>query len=274
MSTIETKTADWFNQPEKWRTNVPAPVGVDWFQKELNLIGGKTLQGTPHYRIVWGMDVEASVIRDRYRDRFIPRYLYKILTSIELLPPVDGGVLHRPVKKETFIGTPRYYVEAFIPPEIACASGTAEGRDADGDKFSAWMPSDGDWFPMIEICTHDEFGICCQNAFNEDRNCHGEFRVPNQRDIDTIRHLYQQMMKTRRHRPDEKVPVEVANDAFRYAVERERKRREAIEAELAYNGANFMKAHGFTGNAKYHALPGVAIPGVTNQGWSVAGENE
>lgn len=270
---IETKTADWFNQPEKWRENVVAPVSVDWFQKELNLIGGKTLQGTPHYRIVWGMDVDASVIRDRYNDRFIPRYLYKVLTSTELLPPVDGGVVLRPVQKQTLIGTPRYYIEAFIPPEVACASGTAAGVDADGDRYSAWMPSSGDWFPMIEICKHDAVGACCQRAFQGDRNCHGEFRTPNHQDLETIRRLYQQMMQERRHRPDEKVPVEVANSAFRYAMERERKRREVIEAELAYNGANFMKAHGFTGNAKYHALPGVAIPGVT-QGWSIAGGSE
>lgn len=268
---IETKTADWFNQPEKWRENVSAPVGVEWLQKELNLIGGKTLHGTPHYRIVWGMDTETSVIRDRYRDRFLPRYLYKILTGTEMLPPVKGGVLLRPVKKEVFIGTPRFYIEAFIPPEVACASGTAAGVDSDGDAYSAWAASEGDWFPMIEICKHDEFGLCCQTAFAEDRNCHGEFRTPNQRDLDTIRQLYQQMMRERRHRPDEKVPVEVANSAFRYAVEREQKRREAIEAELAYNGANFMRAHGFTGNAKYHALPGVEVPGVT-QGWSVAEE--
>lgn len=272
MSTATTQTADWFNAPEKWRENVAAPVGTDWFQKELNLIGGKTLQGTPHYRIVWGMDTETSVIRDRYNDRFIPRYLYKVLTGTEMLPPIPGSVIHRAVKREVLIGTPRFYIEAFIPPELACASGTAAGVDADGDRYSEWMPVEGDWFPMIEICKHDEFGICCQNAFAEDRNCHGEFRTPNQRDLETIRQLYQQMMKERRHRPDEKVPVDVANSAFRYAVEREQKRRAAIEAELAYNGANFMRAHGFTGNAKYHALPGVAIPGVT-QGWSLPDED-
>lgn len=266
---IQTQSSDWFNDPSKWSENVPAPVGVQWFQRELNLIGGKTRQGTPHYRIVWGMNPEESVIRDRYRDRFVPRYLYKVIRGMKMLPPVNGGRIHRPVQTETLIGTPRFYIEAFIPPEVACASGTAAGVDADGERFSEWLPVNGDWFPMIEICKHDEFGICCQNAFAEDRNCHGEFRAPNQRDVDTIRQLYQQMMEKRRHRPDEKVPMEVADNAFRYAVERERKRREAIEAELAYNGASFMRAHGFAGNAKYHALPGVAIPGVTSQGWTV-----
>lgn len=271
MDAAKISTSDWFNEPDRWRENQNAPVGVEWFQRELNLIGGKTLDGKPHYRIVWGMDMENAVMRDRYNNRFVPRYLYRTIRWIEQIPPSPGFKLTIPVRKEKFIGTPRFYVESFIPPEVACASGTEAGIDSDGDKFSAWMPSEGDWFPMIEICDHDEFGICCQNAFAEDRNCHGKFRPPSMRDVETIRLLYKQMLERRKHRPDEVVPRSVANDAMAYAIEREKQRRAAIDKELAYNGANFMAAHGFTGAAKYHALPGIAVPGVT-QGWGVSEE--
>lgn len=271
MSEIQVSTAEWFNEPSKWRENVEAPVGVKWFQNELNLIGGKTLDGKPHYRIVWGMNVHESVIRDRYNDRFIPRYWYKTLQWVEELPPAKGFKITIPVKKELMIGTPRFYIESYIPPEVVCHSGTNAGFDADGDHFSEWKPTDGDWWPMFEICDHDEFGICCRNAFEEDRNCHGTFRAPNRSDLENVRRLFQEMERERRHRPDEPVPREVANSAYRYAIERERKRREALDAELSYNGANFMKAHGFTGAAKYHALPGIAIKGVT-QGWGVPSE--
>lgn len=266
MDQVKMSTSDWFNKPDEWRENYQAPADVEWFQRELESIGGKTLNGKPHYRIVWGMDMENAVMRDRYNDRFVPRYLYRTIRWVEQVSPSPNSKLLIPVQKEKFIGTPRFYIESFIPPEVACASGTEAGFDADGDRFSAWMPSDGDWFPMIEICEHDEFGVCCNNAFAEDRNCHGNFRPPSMRDVETVRLLYKQMIERRKHRPDEAVPRSVANDAMAYAIEREKQRRAAIEKELAYNGANFMAAHGFTGAAKYHALPGIAIPGVT-QGW-------
>lgn len=271
MSDIQTSNAEWLNEPDKWRENIEAPVDSKWFQQELNLIGGMTLDGKPHYRIVWGMDMENAVMRDRYNDRFVPRYLYRTIRGMKMMPPENGGTIFRPVKTELLIGTPRLYIESFIPPEVACSSGSEMSYDAEGDKISAYLPTDGDWWPMFELCEHDEFGICCQYAFAEDRNCHGKFMVPNRKHLDSVRQLFQQMERERQYRPDEPVPKEVANSAFRYAIEREKKRREAIDAELSYNGANFMAAHGFTGSAKYHAMPGIEVKGVT-QGWSVPDE--
>lgn len=251
--------ADWFDSPP-WRENIPAPVSTAWFQRELKLIGGTEADGTPHYRVVWGQDLEASMIRDRYNARFVPRYVHNVITGLRVVPDPATG-LYLAAEEQRIVGTPRFYVEALLPASVAGKSGTAAGIDSDGERYEAYAP-ESDWYPMIEICDHDQYGTCCAEARERDRNCHGRYRPPDDRDVETIRGLWQAWQRSQSSRPDEPVSADAASRAFRYAVERERERLEKLAAEMSLHTRDFFRTHihrlsddpGVVAHGKFHFL--------------------
>lgn len=258
-----TRDDEWLNTPAKWRENIPCPVSLKWLNAELLRIGGAEPNGKPHYRAVWGQDLEASVIRDRYNDRFVPRYIYRILSGFRMAKTPESGLILA-VPEEKVVGTPRIYIEAYLPPEVVCRSGNLAGVDSDGDRYSEWWPREGDWMPMIEICEHDAYRTCCNNAKENDHNCHGLFRAPDQRDVDTVLALWQAWQRMKSVGPTEAPDKDLAAQAFHYAVERERARQEAIMAEVSHNTKSFFRTHApqlsddpsVQSNGKYHFLKG------------------
>lgn len=231
--------AAWFNSPP-WRENIPSPVSTAWFQCELTLIGGTEADQTPHYRVVWGQDLEASMVRDRYNARFVPRYVHNVITGMRIIPNPATG-LYLAAEEQRIIGTPRFYVEAFLPPSIWGRAGSLAGVDSDGDRYEAYTP-ESDWFPMIEICDHDAYHTCCATAHEQDRNCHGLYRPPDNRDVETIRGLWQTWQRADSSRPDKPASADAASRAFRYAIERERERLAKLDAEMALHARDFFHA--------------------------------
>lgn len=233
---------DWFNSPP-WRHNIPCPVSLDWFNKELLRIGGAEPNGTPHYRAVWGQDLEASMIRDRYENRFVPRYVHNIIRGYRISTASIITGLQSASHQERIIGIPRVYVEAFLPASVVCRAGTEAGFDTDGDHFSAWWPADGDWMTMLEINDHDEYKTCCSDASDKDRNCHGLFRPPDQRDVNIIGALWQAWQRMKSVRPGDAPDQDIASLAFKEAINRDRERQEAVLQEMSYHARNFFRTH-------------------------------
>lgn len=258
-----TRDDDWLNSPSRWHENIPCPVSLKWLNGELLRIGGAEANGTPHYRAVWGQDLEASMVRDRYNDRFVPRYVFRVKSGVRMSKLPDSPLIIA-VPEEKVIGTPRIYIEAFLPPEVVCRSGNLAGVDGDGDRYSEWWPREGDWMPMIEICEHDEYKTCCKTAHENDQNCHGYFRAPDQRDVETMEGLWQAWQRMRSVGPTDAPDRDLANDAMRYAIEREKARHAAMMEEVSYNTKSFFRTHApqlsddpsVQANGKFHFLKG------------------
>lgn len=258
-----TRDDDWLNNPDKWRENVPCPVSLKWFNTELLHLGGAEPNGKAHYRAVWGQDLEASVVRDRYNDRFVPRYAFRVIRGYQVHtnPKTKlASALHQ----ERITGIPRIYVEAYVPPEVAARSGSQKGVDSDGDAYSAYWPEGGDYMTMIEINDHDEYGTCCKAADVREQNCHGLFRAPDERDMEKMRGLWQAWQKMKSAGPNDAPSREIAEAAQKAAVDREIATRQAVMAEVSHNTKTFFKTHspqfsddpGVQSNGKYHFLKG------------------
>ena len=258
-----TRDDDWLNNPDKWRENVSCPVSLKWLNTELLKLGGAEPNGKAHYRAVWGQDLEISQIRDRYEDRFVPRYAFRVIRGYQVYvnPKTKlASALHQ----ERITGIPRIFIECFIPAAVACRSGTAAGVDSDGEHYSAWWPSEGDYTTMLEICDHDEYGTCCRTADDRGQNCHGYFRPPDERDMEQMRGLWQAWQRMKSVGPNDAPDVDIANQAFHDAFDRDRAKREAIIAEVAHNTKSFFQTHspqlsddpGVRSNGKYHFLKG------------------
>ncbi len=261
---VITRDDEWLNNPDKWRENVSCPVSLKWFNTELLKLGGAEPNGKAHYRAVWGQDLEASQVRDRYNDRFVPRYVFRVIRGYQVyVHPITK--LSMASHQERVTGIPRIYVEAFIPAAVACRSGTQAGIDGDGERYSAWWPSEGDYMTMGEICEHDEYGTCCQAATDRGQNCHGYFRAPDDRDMDRMRQMWQQWQQMKSVGPNDAPDVSIANQALFAAIEQDRARREAVFAEVSHNTKSFFNTHSpqlsadpaVKANGKYHFLKGI-----------------
>ncbi len=258
-----TRDDDWLNNPDKWRENIPCPVSLKWFNTELLHLGGAEPNGKAHYRAVWGQDLEASVVRDRYEDRFVPRYAFRVIRGYQVFTnPITklASALHQ----ERITGIPRIYVEAFIPPEVAARSGSEKGIDSDGDHFSAYWPEGGDYMTKIEINDHDEYRTCFRKADDRGQNCHGLFRAPDERDMEKMRALWQAWQQMKSVGPNDAPSREIAAAAQKAAFDREIATRQAVMAEVEHNTKSFFNTHspqlsddpGVRSNGKFHFLKG------------------
>lgn len=251
-----------------WRTNEPAPCDVSWFQRELERIGGREPNGLPHYRVVWGQDFGQARMRDRYQDRWVPRYIHMRKAWLEEEQGPSGLAVM--VERDEWIGTPRFFVEAWIPPAIALRSGTAKGKDADGDTFAEYKPIDGEWYPMFEVnIDHEAAGHrCCRWFESKGMNCHGWYREPGQQDVDYVEMLWQEWQRdTRGLRPDQSLQGDQPESVWRKAWQMEHDRLEALKRD-DYFTRHFFNTHkarlsddpSVQSHGKYHFLSGGAKP--------------
>lgn len=112
--------------------NPPQPHVPDWFTRELNQLGGKTDNGEPQLRIVWGGSATVFWL-GRLRIRY-PKFTEKVPIGWEIINPETkerhlvsfkeaNELIHlvgRVVYDWIDIGIPMFVIEEWIPPEIAC----------------------------------------------------------------------------------------------------------------------------------------------------------
>ncbi|MEW6734530.1 MAG: hypothetical protein AB1489_24610 [Acidobacteriota bacterium] len=122
--------------------NAPAPPVPKWFIKELEDIGGKTPKKQPKLRIVWGGS-EIAWSKGRIRIKY-PKFTKKFPIGWEVIRQTQDGEIRELLPMETIneedkrigrivydwidIGQPRFFIERWLPPEVAC-----KGWPADGD---------------------------------------------------------------------------------------------------------------------------------------------
>jgi hypothetical protein len=134
----------------------PDPPSIPrWFEKELTQMGGKTSDGRPKLKLVWGGS-EVQWSRGRWRIKY-PKFTKKFVVGweairfyadgegkqyaepgpsrkpvTELLPPEAANDPANGVGRLVYdwldVGKPRWIVEKWLPPEIAC-----KGWPKDGD---------------------------------------------------------------------------------------------------------------------------------------------
>lgn len=202
---------------EPYTSHGPTPCDVSYFQRELTaLFGCEQLSGRPWLRIIWAQDEG----RDRYgwiakdwseygasgAGEWRRRYLYSSASQWdEAYDEARGIWAVREVWKD--ISPPRFVIERFIPPNVACLDwdkgldlldsnpNFATGRDEDGDPFTVRKAIEGIYVPLeIDdrrtvrggvIADHD--ATCCANAEREQRMCYGSYAEPGDRQLDLIR---------------------------------------------------------------------------------------
>lgn len=187
--------------------NNPAPAIDPSLQQQLDEIGGVMVDGRPKLRLIWGQDPQATVFwqgRQRFRylagveREFVGWKAYE-LAGVKIYPPTvqppktDALVVER-IWDEKDIGIPRWFIEQIMPAAIVCDGWDDVKMDVgeDGTIIDSLgpKPSDGfyeEGFYMVA----DHSNCCLNNSFTP--GCKGEYRPPQQYDIEYVRWLVKQL---------------------------------------------------------------------------------
>ena len=225
------------NDPTKWDSNEPSPmaaVDLARFQAALVSIVGAEEDGTPHMRVVWGQDLKATAIWDRYAREWRPRYAHERIKS-QVFNPATGLF----ETKYDWIGVPRFFIEAYIPPVHAKPAEEKAGVDADGDVFAEAKQPEGMWMTATPICQHSQLKVesgwrtCCYNAIWNKQTCWGTYREPDDFDLETVREGLERRMAANISRPDQRLTQYDREVAYlewvRDALKEKNKKREEVE---------------------------------------------
>ncbi len=197
------------NKPDHWVSNEPSPMTPEdlaRYQAALNLIVGVEDDGQPRMRIVWGQDLKATAIWDRHHREYRPRYVHKRIKD-QVLNPATGLF----EIKYSWIGVPRFFFEAYIPPVHFKPEEGKAGVDADGDVFAEVRDNSMSWMTATPVCEHSQLRVesgwrtCCYNATLEGQTCWGRYREPDEQDLDVIREQLAARIAKGFTRPDQKL---------------------------------------------------------------------
>lgn len=243
----------WLNSPALWATNIPSPVNsVDLakFQGHLDEIVGVDPDGTKRWRVIWGMNGDASREWDRYARAWIPRYRSKSYLS-PVVNPATGIIEQR----TEFIGVPRYFVEALVPrfnpdslPERAGVdsvrvidrdpeTGQQIEIETDGQAYSERRVDGADYVTMMAICQHDikrdkdGWRACCLRQVQAGMPCYGRYRPPDQVDLDTLREDFHNRVLSI-CRPGEPLTARAKQFLYSYWLLDQLREEAKIDAEL------------------------------------------
>lgn len=221
-----------------WSENIPSPIShaeLDAFQRKLDGVVGVEADGTKRWRIVWGQDFERTMIWDRYRKERRPRYAWDFKTDY-----VNENGVEKPV--HTWIGVPRYFIEALIPDvhrdweferaftdydgavvvredkvlgfdERAAAEPGAELVKFGGVDVDARRLYGPDYMTLTPICEHSQaftlsgWRICCYNRMLDGRKCLGSYRPPDDKDIEFLAEEWEKRIREDPH-PNEPLTLE------------------------------------------------------------------
>lgn len=198
--------SNWINSHD-WRQTIPSPlsrVDLDKWQSKLDEIAGVEDDGTKRWRLVWGQDMEATGVWDRYKQTWTPRYPAGFTTDYVANP--STGVLEL---KKTWHGVPRYFAEALVPRVHRNAKIEAPGVDPDGDAFVERRVIGADYVTMFCITQHSSqmkngWRPCCLRRLQNEQTCFGFYRPPDEADIEQLREDYDSRVTSKMCRPDEK----------------------------------------------------------------------
>lgn len=192
-------------EPMTQRNN-PAPDIDPLLQQQLNEIGGLMLDGRPKLRLVWGQDPQTSIFwegRQRLRyllattREFVGWKAYE-LTGVKIFPPTpqppkSSALIVEKFYEEEDIGIPRWYVEQIIPGEFLVDGWEKMRYDMEEGQLIDSLgppPPEGDYEEAFYmIADHSK---CCPNN-NFKIGCKGDYREPQQYDIEYVRWLMRQL---------------------------------------------------------------------------------
>jgi len=223
--------------------NSPPPDDAGWFQKALNRIFGLHSNGYSKFRIVYGQDLSEGRALDWDHTRHIWRARYILYTSkkSELYLP-KGEMVFRTRWVYEDIGVPRWFIERYIPPEIACRGWVVKGIDSEGDYFYDPKPVKGLYESFADSMIADHTPWCCAEATERNELCYGTYRAPDDADLDAVREAKQAMDALRERRPGPTTADE-AEAARRRSQERYDKWTRSLRDEAAAIVHDGLKVH-------------------------------
>lgn len=217
-------------------SNEPAPALDSRWQAELNAIFGMTPTGLPFARLVWGMTE-----REYYHEQMRIKY-----------PCGRNGTTGE------VIGTPRWFVESWKGPGIACKGWKAERYEwkYDPDKgihrnvdMLGPPPVKGIYetvpyrWPFM-LAEHQGDRLCCKNRMSQGLICFGELRGPNAKDLQYFRALKAAMVEeTQYGQIDEATPLHVIEQANRDGIYKRLAREQKDADEERYRIRNILMTH-------------------------------
>lgn len=222
---------DWLNK-HAWDHNlspdeVSSKIERERFQAKLNALAGFTADGLPRLRLVWGAQFPETAVKNRATGLYEPRYPFRPVMT-ERTNPVTGltETRHGIVCVQRFFVEVQVPIEEFYEPGDRGETPLAEaGTYTDGVKYEAADVESLRWVKMIEICQHDVLtnpktgkAWCCENWEKKNINCHGQFRKPDDYDIEYLKRRWESAKEARKSRMGDVLSAEDAAGIHRQMV--------------------------------------------------------
>ncbi len=238
--------------------NTPSPVSLRTFQRQIDRIVGKSLDGKSRLRIVWGQDQEKTKMWVMGFWSMQYPFYYRADKSV--------------------IGLPRFIVEELhtnseLHKDDAWEKARYEWDGINKVDVLGPPPEGGFYTRLFEIAHHDD--RCCggvgaiKHPEHGILECHGAYREPNQTDLDRI----QRMLQRKDQASNEEVnPSE--DTIRRRAKEMQEARNEQWTKQTRDSIEDFFRTHGwrFTeqdpttlAHGKYQFMGGHSKSGISKE---------
>lgn len=248
------------------------PCSVKRFQGELDKLFGLEVNGRPRLRIIWGASsrtgedglpeaMDWDPFGENGAGEWRARYIY---SSRQVLvrdgETKDGIVAVKAIWVD--VGIPRFFLERYIPPDVACLGFVGRGRE-DGLPFTSRPPVEGLWEPLEHgmIAEHDPDGSCCRAARLSERRCLGYFGEPGQAHLEALRRAHYEQMQEAERRPGPSTADELARSSRRsralyqqWAGSMEERMRDRLRAAMRTHSHRFSDDPGVLSHGKWHFL--------------------
>jgi hypothetical protein len=180
-----------------WDDHIPAPMGpgeAAAFQQKLDELAGVEPDGSPRLRLAWAPDCEEWNVY--LKKPATPQWaLWRIIRDgVEQASP--GSILLQP--KFKLVAAPRYVLLG----RVTEASRMGDTRDRTFSEADGTSVEEREqpvvWRKVLWIWKHTEQDVqgtplCCMNRLMEHRTrCFGEFRKPDEYDLQFVARLFQQ----------------------------------------------------------------------------------
>ena len=207
---------------------------------------GKELNGKSRLRVVWGMDLTKARVWDQYSRQWRAAYPLRMRRKPKVwLPP--GMRVSRALYEWNDIGTPRWFIERYLPPDVACIGWEVEGRDSEGIEFYDPLPVDGLYEPLFDgqLANHDANLGCCRDAKRRNEPCIGYYREPDSYDLRLLREWKRGLDEAKERRPGISTPEELAASRLR-ELQKYEEGQAKITEETASIVAESLKTHQYS----------------------------
>ena len=224
---------------EQWppRKNVPEPPNVrERWQKEIDNVWGLNPFGGPFVRLVWGQSV-TRFFWQKERLKYPVGHYEKLVAWGHPVYQEDGklkgyetydnppkGKVCVPLFTQTWVGTPRWFLEQWAGPNVASADWDLHRYERHFNPFKGIpetvdimgpVPATGLYMTAFHMIAHHT-ADCCSRRAEEGKDCFGKYRPPDQRDINYVKALKAQMdAEPYMYGYDEKVPQSVLDQDYR-----------------------------------------------------------